>query len=74
VKEICHGCRYAKLGTIRVTVLCMIARAQSEETCPCGTCLVKVMCSRNCDIRDKQRQEITEWETHWWRRRNEREL
>jgi hypothetical protein len=60
VNKNCQGCRYAKVKYVIVTVLCVIARAQSEKTCPCATCLVKIMCTTNCDKRVKKRQELRE--------------
>ena len=60
MKENCKGCRYAKVKYVIVTVVCVFARRQSEETCPCATCLVKIMCTRNCDKRVKKREELKE--------------
>ena len=64
MNKLCQGCRYSSIKYVIVTVVCMIARSQSEKTCPCSTCLVKIMCTRNCDKRVKKREQLRKEKKH----------
>lgn len=48
----CQGCLMSDYSLVEIVEpRCYFVRIGSQEICPCGDCLIKVMCTITCDLR-----------------------
>jgi hypothetical protein len=60
MNELCKGCQIkaAKSGSAEYRDMCIFVEYRQIDICPCKECLLKVMCSKTCDIRNKLRAHL----------------
>ena len=60
MNELCKGCQVkaTKSNSKEYKNMCIFSEYQVIHLCPCKDCLLKVMCSSTCDIRDKLRAHL----------------
>ena len=60
INEHCKGCMMEDKMLVSELERCYFVRRKLKDVCPCGECLVKVMCNTSCKVRTEGINKIKE--------------